>query len=177
MKDSDIKQRTQMRRLQRVIAKMYMGYLAIDKNFLEMIVSHPKIVGSSNKNSSAELVALATVCYRDLMYLQDHLRMRRPLYVTLFKRRNIPKGHKMMIKQERKLQFNSNIIEADFLLHRLHDSRFRKDYLAFFGLIIKLFFPFFDTCYLKAQLFTFIRFIEIVITVTTNIPIFLRFVV
>lgn len=121
-----------MNRLQRVIAKMDIGYLTTDKDFLEEIVSHPEIVASPNKSSNAELLALANTCHRNAMNLQERLRMRRPLYILLFQRRQIPKGHKMMIERERELRRNIIVVEADFLLHRLHVARINKDYPTFF---------------------------------------------
>lgn len=127
--DPKVQRQVRQRRLQRVIAKMYMGYLAIDEDFLEEIVNQPEI-------ATDELVALASTCRRDVGYLQDFLRMRRPLYITLFERRKIPRGHKMAIEKERKLRANSIIVAADFLLRRLHTARVNKDYLAFFGLVV-----------------------------------------
>lgn len=124
-----------MKKLQRVIAKMYMGYLAIDKDFLKEIVSHPEIAASPNKSTTSELVALASACHRDAMYLEHFLRMRRPLYVMLFERRTIPKGHKIAIEQQRKLRRNNIIVEADFLLRQLHAARISRDYPTFFKLV------------------------------------------
>lgn len=134
--DPEAQRQAQTKRLQRVVTKMYMGYLAIDKDFLEEIVSHPEIVASPNKGSSAELVALASACYRGALYLQEQLRMRRPLYVTLLARRAIPKGHKMMIEQERKLRRYGIIVEADFLLRSLQAARIDRDYSTFFKLVL-----------------------------------------
>lgn len=130
--DPEVQQQVRMRRLQRVVAKMYMGYLAVDKDFLVEIVGQPEVV-------APELVALASSCHRDVGYLQDLLRMRRPLYVTLFKRRAIPPGRKSASKRERELRANSIVIAADSLLRRLHVARVNKDYFTFFGLVSGLF--------------------------------------
>lgn len=130
--DPEVQREARMKKLQHVIAKMDMGYLTTDKDFLDEIVSHPEIVASPNKISTAELLALASTCHRNAMHLQELLRMRRPLYILLFQRRKIPKGHKMMIERERKLRRNLIIVEADFLLHRMHVARINKDYPTFF---------------------------------------------
>ncbi|XP_070149781.1 outer dynein arm-docking complex subunit 4 [Polyergus mexicanus] len=136
--DPEVQRQAQMRRLQRVIAKMDMGGLTIDKDFLEKIVSRPEIVVSPSKISTAELLALASTCHRNAMNLQELLRMRRPLYILLFQRRKISKGRKMMIERERKLRRNIIVLEADFLLHRVHVAKITKDYPTFFKLIDRI---------------------------------------
>lgn len=130
--DPKVQRQARMKRLQRVIAKMDMGYLTIDKDFLEEIVSRPEIVASPSKRSITELLALASTCYRNATYLQDLLRMRRPLYVTLFRRREIPKGRRMMMERERKLRRNIVVVKADFLLRLLQAARINRDYPTFF---------------------------------------------
>jgi len=130
--DPEVQRQARMKRLQHVIAKMDMGYLTTEKDFLEEIVSHPETVASPNKISTAELLALASTCHRNAMNLQELLRMRRPLYILLFQRRKIPKGHKMMIEHEQKLRRNLIVVEADFLLRRMHVARINKDYPSFF---------------------------------------------
>ncbi|XP_032686874.1 tetratricopeptide repeat protein 25-like isoform X2 [Odontomachus brunneus] len=129
--DPEVQQQARMRRLQRVIAKMYLGCLAIDKDFLEEIVGQPEI-------AAPELLALASACHRNVGYLQDLLRMRRPLYVTLLERRKISRGRALAIERERKLRANSIVVAADFLLRRLHAARVNKDYLAFFGFVDRI---------------------------------------
>ncbi|XP_072767550.1 outer dynein arm-docking complex subunit 4-like [Anoplolepis gracilipes] len=137
--DPEVQRQARMKRLQRVIAKMDMGYLTTDKNFLEEIVNNPEIVASPpNKMSTAELLALASRCYRNAMNLQELLRMRRPLYILLFRRRKIPKRRKMMIERERKLRKNIIVVEADLLLRRLHVARINKDYSTFFKLVDRI---------------------------------------
>lgn len=131
-----MQRQARLKRLQRVIAKLYMGILAIDKDFLEEIVSHPEMVASVNRNSTSKLLALASTCHRNVMCVQDLFRMRRPIYVMLFQRRAIPKGHKMMLERERRLRKNIIIIYADFLLRYLHTARINKDYSTFFGLVV-----------------------------------------
>ncbi|XP_025263407.1 tetratricopeptide repeat protein 25-like [Camponotus floridanus] len=132
--DPEVQRQARMKRLQHVIEKMDMGYLTNDKDFLQEIVSHPETVASPNKISTAELLALASTCHRNAMNLQELLRMRRPLYILLFQRRRIPKGRKMMIERERKLRRNLIVVEADFLLRRMHVARINKDYPSFFRL-------------------------------------------
>ncbi|XP_024890821.1 tetratricopeptide repeat protein 25-like [Temnothorax curvispinosus] len=133
--DPEVQRQARMKRLQRVIAKMNMGYLTIDRDFLEEIVNRPEIVASSSKRSITELLALASTCYRNATYLQDLLRMRRPFYVTLFRRRKISKRRRMMMEQERKLRRNIVVVKADFLLRLLQAARINKDYPAFFKLV------------------------------------------
>ncbi|XP_012058299.1 PREDICTED: tetratricopeptide repeat protein 25-like [Atta cephalotes] len=133
--DPEVQQQARMKRLHRIIAKINMGYLIIDKDFLEKIVNRPETVASPSKRSITELLTLVNTCYRNVMYLQDLLRMRRPFYITFFRRRKIPKGHRIMLKQERKLRKNIVIIKADFLLRLLQTARINKDYLTFFKLV------------------------------------------
>ncbi|XP_025074461.1 uncharacterized protein LOC105428979, partial [Pogonomyrmex barbatus] len=133
--DPEVQRQARMKRLQRVIERIDMGYLTIDKDFLEEIVSRPEIVASPSKKSVTELLALASTCYRNATYLQELLRMRRPLYVILFKRREIPRGRKMMMERERKLRRNIVVIKADFLLRRLQAARINRDYATFFKLV------------------------------------------
>ncbi|KAL6263796.1 hypothetical protein P5V15_003879 [Pogonomyrmex californicus] len=133
--DPEVQRQARMKRLQRVMERIDMGYLTNDKDFLEEIVSRPEIVASPSKKSITELLALASTCYRNATYLQELLRMRRPLYVILFKRREIPKGRKMMMERERKLRRNIVVIRADFLLRRLQAARINRDYATFFKLV------------------------------------------
>jgi len=130
--DPEVQRQARMKRLHRIIARMDMGYLTIDKDFLEEIVNRPESVASPSKRSITELLTLANTCYRNATYLQDLLRMRRPFYVTLFRRRKIPKGRRMMIERERKLRRNIVIVKADFLLRLLQAARIDKDYPTFF---------------------------------------------
>lgn len=134
--DPEVQRQARMNRLQRIITKMDIGYLTTDKDFLKEIVSHPEIVVSPSKSSTAELLALATTCHRNAMNLQELLRMRRPLYILLFQRRQ--KGYKMMIERERKLRRNIIVIEADLLLHRLYLARINRDYPTFFKLVDRI---------------------------------------
>ncbi|KAG5332863.1 TTC25 protein, partial [Acromyrmex heyeri] len=133
--DPEVQQQARMKRLHRIIARIDVGYLTIDKDFLEEIVNRPETVASPSKKSITELLALVNTCYRNVIYVQDLLRMRRPFYVTFFRRRKISKGHKMMLEQERKLRKNIVIIKADFLLHLLQTARINKDYPTFFKLV------------------------------------------
>lgn len=133
--DPEVQRQARMKRLQRIMAAMDMGYLMIDKDFLEKIVSQPETVAAPNKRSIAELLALASTCYHNATYLQDLLRIRRPFYVILFQRHKIPKGRRMMIERERKLRRNVVIVKADFLLRLLQAARINKDYPTFFKLV------------------------------------------
>ncbi|XP_018357039.1 PREDICTED: uncharacterized protein LOC108757136 [Trachymyrmex septentrionalis] len=132
--DPEEQEQARIKRLHHIIARMDMGYLTIDKDFLEEIVNRPETMASPSKRSITELLNLANTCYRNAMYLQDLLHMRRPFYVTLF-RRKISKGHRKMLEQERKLRKNIVILKADFLLRLLQTARMNKDYLTFFKLV------------------------------------------
>ncbi|XP_020289530.1 uncharacterized protein LOC109857540 isoform X2 [Pseudomyrmex gracilis] len=136
--DPEVQQQARMKKLQRVIAKMYMGYLAIDKDFLEDIASRSEIVDSPCKSSAATLIALASTCHRKLVRLQELLRMRRPLYVTIFRKRELPKGFRMMMERERELRKNNIVLEADFLLRQLLAARISKDYPTFFKSVYRI---------------------------------------
>lgn len=133
--DPEVQRQTRMKRLNRIIARMDMGYLTIDRDFLEEMMSRPEIVSSHSKRSIAELLALASTCHRNATYLQNLLRMRRPFYVTLFRRRKISKGCRTMMERERKLRRNVVVVKADFLLRLLQAARINKDYPTFFKLV------------------------------------------
>jgi len=126
-----------LRKIQRVIAKMYLGFLAFDKNFFNDILNHPQIIMSANPTSNLEILTLATVISQNILDEEEILRKRRPIYVTLFKRLKIPDGHKRMIEQEQLLRKNLIIIEADFMLRFLHTMRINKNYCTFFRLVIQ----------------------------------------
>ncbi|KYQ51694.1 hypothetical protein ALC60_09182 [Trachymyrmex zeteki] len=65
--DPEVQRQARMKRLHRIIARMDMGYLTIDKDFLEEIVNRPEIVASPSKRSITELLTLANMCYRNAM--------------------------------------------------------------------------------------------------------------
>ncbi|XP_034192946.1 outer dynein arm-docking complex subunit 4 [Osmia lignaria lignaria] len=133
--DPEAQAEVAFRKLQRVIAKIFLGKLAYDKKFLQDISEDPDILQPPNKALVAELRALATRIYLETQSRQDIIRTRRPLYTMLFERRNIPKGHRIMMEEEKKLRRNLIVIEADFLLRRLHDVRMRKEYTTFFRMV------------------------------------------
>lgn len=120
------------RKLQKVVAKIYLGNMEHDKQFLQDLAEYPARLESPNKKTTTTLHNDATRNYHRIGRRQHILRMRRPLYVMLFNRMAIPRGHRNAIEAEKKLKRNLVIVEADFLLHRLHDIRMRKDYTTFF---------------------------------------------
>ncbi|XP_043255124.1 outer dynein arm-docking complex subunit 4 [Colletes gigas] len=133
--DPEMKAETEFKRFQRLIAKIYLGYLANDKDFLETLTERPEILESPNRATTEELHVLAAKNYRRAIRRQNILRMRRPLYVTLFERMAIPEGHRAMIEAEKQMRRNLIVIEADFILRRLHDVRTSKDYITFFRMV------------------------------------------
>jgi len=135
--DPEMQRQIWLIKIQRIIAKMYMGFLALDKNFFNDILNHPKIVMSANPTSNLEILNLVAAIYQNILDQEKTLRKRRPVYVTLFKRLKIPKGHKTMIAQEQLLRKNLIIIEADFILRFLHTIRVNKNYSIFFRLVIQ----------------------------------------
>ncbi|KZC06271.1 PREDICTED: tetratricopeptide repeat protein 25-like [Dufourea novaeangliae] len=130
--DQEAQAEAQFRRLQTYIAKVYLGHLAVDKSFLQRLYEQPEYLDHPNKKSVDLLCYHVMKNYRRAETRMQIIRMRQPLYVKLFKRRAIPSGHKRMIEAEKTLRRNVIIIEADFLLRRLHRIRMSKDYVTFF---------------------------------------------
>nr|XP_003707436.1 PREDICTED: tetratricopeptide repeat protein 25 [Megachile rotundata]XP_012150189.1 PREDICTED: tetratricopeptide repeat protein 25 [Megachile rotundata] len=133
--DPEAQAEAEFRKMQRVIGKIYLSYLAHDKEFLQEMAENPDILQPPNQRLVDKLRSVATINYTKALRRQNILRMRRPLYVMLFKRRNIPKGYRMMMQEEKRLRRNLIVIEADFLLRRLHDTRMRKEYTTFFRMV------------------------------------------
>ncbi|XP_076284219.1 outer dynein arm-docking complex subunit 4-like [Lasioglossum baleicum] len=133
--DPQLQAEAEIRKLQNYITKLYLGRLAWDKDFLQYVSDKPELVDHPNKRSVGLLLYHATNNYKRAMSRLHILRMRRPLYTFLFRRRAIPKGHKQMLESEKALRKNLIIIEADFLLHHLHKLRIRKDYVTFFHMV------------------------------------------
>ncbi|XP_043583210.1 outer dynein arm-docking complex subunit 4-like isoform X1 [Bombus pyrosoma] len=125
----------EFRRMQRILAHLYLGCLAHDNEFLQHLAEHPEKLESPNKETSVLLHQVISRNYRRGIRRQNVLRMRRPLYVMMFESRRIPPGHKKILENEKKLRRNLIVIQADFLLHRLHEIRMRKDYITFFGMV------------------------------------------
>lgn len=109
-----------------------MGHLAKDKEFLQFLAENPEKYDSPNKESSILLNEMIWRNYNRCLRRQNVLRMRQPLYVMLFKRRLKPEGFRMALEAEKKLKKNLIIVQADFLLNRLHEIRMKKDYIEFF---------------------------------------------
>ncbi|KAG7203207.1 hypothetical protein KM043_010313 [Ampulex compressa] len=136
--DEVVQHEANMNKLRRVIAKMYLGYMTRDKDFLHGIVQHSEKIDSTNKKSSMLLHELSVKCYKKLVHVEELLRARRPLYLMLFKRMLIPEGHKIRMEEEKQLRRNIIIIEADFLLRKLHYLRKNRDYSAFFKCVDRI---------------------------------------
>ncbi|CAK9808501.1 Outer dynein arm-docking complex subunit 4 [Anthophora plagiata] len=136
--DPEERDRTEFRQLQRIFAKIYLGNLAHDKEFLQYLSEHPEELMSPNKKSTEILHALVLRNYRRGVRRMNILRMRRPLYVMIFKRKLIPPGHKAMIAAEKKLKKSVIIVQADYLLRCLYKVRMQKDYISFFGMVDRI---------------------------------------
>ncbi|KYN43316.1 hypothetical protein ALC56_02264 [Trachymyrmex septentrionalis] len=65
--DPEEQEQARIKRLHHIIARMDMGYLTIDKDFLEEIVNRPETMASPSKRSITELLNLANTCYRNAM--------------------------------------------------------------------------------------------------------------
>nr|XP_031825313.1 tetratricopeptide repeat protein 25-like [Nomia melanderi] len=130
--DPEAKAENGFRKLQKVIAKLYLGHLACDKSFLQRLSEQAELFEHPCKKSAEILHYHASKNYQRALKRLQILRMRKPLYTILFEKRAVPKGHKTMIEAEKKLKRDLIIIEADFLLRRLHHVRMKKDYVTFF---------------------------------------------
>lgn len=93
----EVKAEAEFRKLQKVIAKIYLGYLAHDLEFLKTLTEDASKLEFPNKKSTKQLYEIVKRNYGRAVRRQSILRMRRPLYVMLFERKAIPKGHKVMI--------------------------------------------------------------------------------
>lgn len=120
------------KKLQLIFSQIYMGHLAKDKEFLQFLAENPEKYDSPNKETSLLLEEMIWRNYKRCLRRQNVLRMRQPLYVMLFKRRLKPDGFKRTLEAEKKLKKNLIIVQADFLLNRLHEIRMKKDYVEFF---------------------------------------------
>ncbi|XP_008214814.1 tetratricopeptide repeat protein 25-like isoform X1 [Nasonia vitripennis] len=122
-------------RMDRLMAGLYLGSTARDKEFLERLLSSPAVV-SANKSGSARLVSLARDCLVRLNSQQEALRTRRPLYAVRARvEAALSEGHKMGL--EREIEFKRCLVEneAKLVLRRLHEARLRRDYSAFFKMV------------------------------------------
>lgn len=132
MNDPEVKAETAFRKLQKVVTKLYLGRLACDKNLLQRLSEQAELFEHPCKKSADILHYHASKNHLRAFKRLQILRMRKPLYTILFEKRAVPEGHKVMIEAEKKLKRDLIIIEADFLLRRLHDVRMKKDYVTFF---------------------------------------------
>lgn len=135
MNDPKARAEAEFRKRQSVLAHIYLGYLAQDKEFLQHLSENPERLQSPHKDSSDYLHNLVMRNYRRGVRRQNVLRMRRPLYVMIFDQRALPASFKRKLEDERRLKRNIIIVQADFLLRRLHEIRMQKDYITFFGLV------------------------------------------
>ncbi|XP_031365354.1 tetratricopeptide repeat protein 25-like [Apis dorsata] len=123
------------KKLQLIFSQIYMGHLAKDKEFLQFLAENPEKYDSPNRESSIILNEMIWRNYNRCLRRQNVLRMRQPLYVMLFKRRLKPEGFRRALEAEKKLKKNLIIVQADFLLNRLHEIRMKKDYIEFFRMV------------------------------------------
>ncbi|XP_046493027.1 outer dynein arm-docking complex subunit 4-like [Neodiprion pinetum] len=120
-----------LRQLHRVLAETYLGLMAHDKDTMEKTLNS-SAVWSANAKSSKEIYALAEESYQKSCYRQDVLRIRKPYYTRRFNRKAWPLGHKRNVLHLKQIRRDNIIIEADFLLLRLHAARMKRDYPLFF---------------------------------------------
>ena len=131
--DQKARAEAEFKRLQYLFSHIYLGYLAHDSAFLQHLYENPEKLESPNKETTELLRDLITRNHPRAIRRQNVLRMRRPLYVMMFKRKKLPPGRKRTLNEEKKLRRHLIVIEANFLLHRLHEIRMRRDYIRFFG--------------------------------------------
>lgn len=129
--DPNAKLEAYLKQLHRVLAETYLGLIAHDKDFMSNIMEN-SAVWSANDKSSKAIHHLAEESYRKSCYRQDVLRIRRPYYAYRLDRKAWPLGHKRALWHERRIRRDNIVIEADFLLQRLHEARMRQDYPVFF---------------------------------------------
>ncbi|XP_076656792.1 outer dynein arm-docking complex subunit 4 [Halictus rubicundus] len=133
--DPEVQAEVAIRKLQSYITQLYLGRMACDKDFLYSMAEQAELIDHPNKKSVDLLHYHAWKNFKRSVNRLNILRMRKPLYTFLFKKRAIPKGHKQMLESEKRLRRNLIIIEADFLLRRLHETRIKKDYVTFFHMV------------------------------------------
>ena len=122
----------QRRRMDRLMAAIYIGSSCHDKRFLDNLLRHPALL-SANKTGSEKLSATTTDCLGRLQAQQESLRTRRPLYAVRARARaTLTDGYKVALWQEMELRRCLVRNEAKFVLRQLHEARLRRDYPMFF---------------------------------------------
>ncbi|XP_023288997.1 tetratricopeptide repeat protein 25 [Orussus abietinus] len=129
--DPETKREIHLKMWHRILAQTYLGHLARDKYFLDECIDNPNL-RSANKNGSDDLCEMVERCYDQSEYRQEILRIRKPFYVFRFMRKARPLGHKAMIWNEKQIRRHNIVLEANFLLLRLHNTRMQRDYPLFF---------------------------------------------
>ncbi|KAF3423655.1 hypothetical protein E2986_11266 [Frieseomelitta varia] len=127
--DQKARAEAEFKRLQFLFSHVYLGCLAHDSAFLHHLYENPEKLESPNKETIKLLRDLIARNHRRAIRRQNVLRMRRPLYVMMFQRKRLPPGYKRTLNEEKKLRRHLIVIEVNFLLHRLHEIRMRKDYI------------------------------------------------
>lgn len=123
-----------MKNLDRIIAKQYLGTLAVDKFFLEEVLENSALE-SANKEGSKELLNLAKKCLKRTKFRQEVLRIRKPLYTFAFERENLPGDGKSRQRVEKRMIRNKVAIDANMYLQRLYEARKTRNYADFFHLV------------------------------------------
>ncbi|XP_048509939.1 outer dynein arm-docking complex subunit 4-like [Athalia rosae] len=129
--DPTAKLKAYLDQLHRVLAETYLGLMAQDKDMMSETLEN-NAIWSANAESSKQIYALADEFYRKSCYRQDVLRIRRPYYAYRFDREAWPAGHKALVRHGKKIRSDTVVIEANFLLQRLHRVRMKRDYPLFF---------------------------------------------
>ncbi|KAI4487274.1 hypothetical protein M0804_005423 [Polistes exclamans] len=125
-------------KLQNVIAKIYLGLIASEKEFRERLAQDKQLLESPNKESTKLLQYHAERSLRKTKFRQSIIRTSWPIYVMLFARDARTIGHRVMLENEKKLKRYNLIVLADFLLRSLHAARMNRDYPTFFRYVNRI---------------------------------------
>ncbi|XP_015188348.1 PREDICTED: tetratricopeptide repeat protein 25-like [Polistes dominula] len=130
--DLAVQEEAHKAKLQSIIAKIYLGSIADEKQFREKLVKDKQLLQGPNKESTKLLQYHAQRSLRKTNFRQSIIRTSFPIYVMMFAREKRTIGHQVMIEHERKLKRYNLILLADHLLRCLNEARMDKDYPRFF---------------------------------------------
>ncbi|KAF7394765.1 hypothetical protein HZH66_007939 [Vespula vulgaris] len=125
-------------KIQNMLYKIYLNRVAIDKEFREGLLEDKQTLESPNKDSSRTLQLLIQESLQRTKLRLNITRMTSPMYLMFFARNARTIGHKMMIKNEKRIKRYNIIILADFLLRTLHAMRMQRDYTLFFRYVERI---------------------------------------
>ncbi|XP_043503466.1 uncharacterized protein LOC122525000 [Polistes fuscatus] len=121
-------------KLQKTIARIYLGIIAAEKEFREQLIQDKQYFESANKESTKLLQFHAKRSLEKTKFRQSIIRSSWPIYLMLFAKDARTIGHKVMIENEKNLKKYNLVVLADFLLRCLHAARMNRDYPTFFRL-------------------------------------------